>query len=74
MTKRWIAAALWLFAGWYAGNFISSATGVSLLLGPALGTALAVLIAGDPFHVIWARPARTPEPASSGQRVTPEAV
>ncbi len=63
MTKRWIAAALWLYAGWYAGNYISDATGVSLLLGPALGIGLAVLIAGDPFHVIWPRPARRTAPS-----------
>jgi hypothetical protein len=58
MFKRWIAAALWLYAGWWAGNFISDATGVSFLLGPAIGIGLAVLIAGDPFHVVWPRPVR----------------
>jgi hypothetical protein len=62
MTKRWLAAFLWLYAGWYAGNFISDMAGVSPLLGPALGTALAVLFAGDPFHVIWRRPAVQPTP------------
>ena len=56
MLKRWLAAFLWLYAGWWAGNFISDVAGVSALLGPALGTALAVLFAGDPFHVIWPRP------------------
>jgi len=58
MTKRWIAAALWFYAGWYAGNFISDATNISTLLGPAIGAALAVLFAGDPFHRIWPRQAR----------------
>ena len=72
MTKRWLAAALWLFAGWYVGNFITAFTGLSPLLGPALGTALAVLFAGDPFHVIWPRPARavqaTPDAPAAGAR------
>jgi hypothetical protein len=58
MTKRWLAAFLWLYAGWWAGNFISDFAGVSQLLGPAIGTTLAVLIAGDPFHRIWPQPAR----------------
>ena len=73
MTKRWLAAALWLSAGWYVGNYISAFTGVSMLLGPALGTALALLFAGDPFHVIWPHPA--PEPrATPASRQTPEAI
>jgi hypothetical protein len=63
MTKRWIAAALWLYAGWWAGNFISDAMGISWLLGPALGVGLAVLIAGDPFRVVWPRPARQATPS-----------
>lgn len=72
MTKRWLSAALWIFAGWYAGNFISAATGVSVLLGPALGVGLAVLFAGDPFHVVWPRPARATQ--ASVPRSAPEAI
>jgi hypothetical protein len=74
MTKRWIAAALWLLAGWYVGNFITAFTGLSPLLGPALGTALAVLFAGDPFHVIWPRPARAAKTTQTSQRQVPEAI
>ncbi|HMJ79925.1 MAG TPA: hypothetical protein VK592_02640 [Candidatus Dormibacteraeota bacterium] len=71
MTKRWIAAALWFYAGWWLGNFVSDFAGVSFLLGPALGIGLAVLIAGDPFHRVWPRPARqTPPPV----HVAPEAI
>lgn len=58
MTKRWLAAALWFYAGWWIGNFISDFAGVSLLLGPAIGATLAVLIAGDPFHHVWPRQAQ----------------
>ncbi len=74
MTKRWLSAVLWLYAGWWLGNFISDATGISELFGPALGTALAVLIAGDPFHVVWPRPARVSQPASTPQRTAPGAI
>jgi hypothetical protein len=74
MTKRWLSAVLWLYAGWWLGNFISDATGISELFGPALGTALAVLIAGDPFHVVWPRPARVSQPASTPQRTAHGAI
>jgi hypothetical protein len=71
MTKRWLSAFLWLLAGWWAGNFISDMADVSALLGPALGTALAVLFAGDPFHVVWPRPARR---AADVRQAAPEAI
>jgi hypothetical protein len=53
MKKRVAAGVLWLFAGWYLGAFVAWMLGVSDLLGPILGIAAAVLIAGDPFQVIW---------------------
>ena len=62
MTKRWLAAALWFYAGWWIGNFISDFAGVSLLLGPAIGATLAVLIAGDPFHRVWPQSASANQP------------
>jgi hypothetical protein len=53
MKKRVAAGFLWLFAGWYLGAFVAWMLGVSDLLGPILGIAAAVLIAGDPLQVIW---------------------
>ena len=54
MKKRALATGLWFFAGWYAGNVIAYALGVSELLGPIVGTAAAVLVATDPRHLLWA--------------------
>ena len=54
MKKRALATGLWFFAGWYAGNAIAYALGVSELLGPIVGTAAAVLVATDPRHLFWA--------------------
>lgn len=53
MTKRIVAAGLWLFSGWYLGAFIAWVLGISPLLGPALGVTAAFLIAGDPRGIIW---------------------
>ena len=61
MTKRVLAAGLWLFSGWYLGAFIAWVLGISALLGPALGITAAILIAGDPRGIIWKRPAREPQ-------------
>ena len=61
MTKRVLAAGLWLFSGWYLGAFIAWVLGISALLGPALGITAAILIAGDPRGIIWMRPAREPQ-------------
>jgi hypothetical protein len=54
MKKRALVTGLWFFAGWYAGNVLAYALGVSELLGPIVGTAAAVLIATDPRHLLWA--------------------
>ena len=53
MKKRILATFLWFYAGWYAGAVIAYALGISPLLGPILGAAAAVLVAGDPRRVIW---------------------
>jgi hypothetical protein len=53
MSKRILALFLWFFVGWYAGAIIATYLGVSVALGPILGTAAAALIAGDPMHRIW---------------------
>ena len=53
MLKRVLAALLWFYAGWYAGNLLADFTGVSMYLGPILGAAAAALMAGDPRQIIW---------------------
>ena len=59
MSKRVLAALLWFYAGWYAGNILADLTGVSLVLGPIIGAAAAALIAGDPRRIIWTARAAT---------------
>ncbi len=55
MKKRVTATVLWFFAAWYAGAMLAYILGVSVALGPILGTAAAALIAGDPRGIIWTR-------------------
>jgi hypothetical protein len=57
MNKRVVAGVLWLFAGWYLGNLIAYHLGLSDLFGPVLGIAAAVMVAGDPFGLLWRRAA-----------------
>ena len=59
MKKRVLSAVLWFYTGWYAGAILAHALGVPSVLGPIVGAAAAALVAGDPRHVIWSRPART---------------
>jgi hypothetical protein len=54
--KRLVAAALWLYALWYLGSFVSMLLGVPDLLGPALGVTGGLLVGVDPRRLIWARP------------------
>jgi len=53
MTKRILAAMLWFYAGWYAGAILADFIGVSPMLGPILGTAVAAVMVGDPRRLIW---------------------
>ncbi len=55
MSKRVLAAVLWFYGGWCLGAMLASVLGISGLLGPILGMTGAVLIAGDPRHIIWPR-------------------
>jgi len=55
MKKRVASAALWFYAGWYAGAMIAHTLDLSVALGPILGVAAAALIAGDPRGIIWSR-------------------
>jgi hypothetical protein len=59
MKKRTLAAVLWFYTAWYAGAIVAHMVGVSAALGPILGTAAAVVIAGDPRGLIWNRTGRT---------------
>jgi hypothetical protein len=59
---------------WYAGAMIAQVFGLSVALGPILGTASAAIIAVDPRHIIWSKPTRTPNdsaPAASQTAQTP---
>ncbi len=68
MKKRILAAFLWFYCGWYGGALLADFIGVSPLLGPILGAALAALVVGDPRRIIWSAP--TVSPAAS--EATPE--
>jgi len=57
MNKRVAAGVLWLFAGWYLGNLIAYHLGLSDVFGPVLGIVAAVMVAGDPFGLLWRRAA-----------------
>lgn len=57
MKKRALVAVLWFYTFWYAGAMIASVAGISPLLGPILAIAAGVLIAVDPRHRVWNRPA-----------------
>jgi hypothetical protein len=59
MKKRVFAALIWFYTGWYAGAMIADVVGISPVLGPILGMAVAALIAGDPRGIIWTP--RTPK-------------
>jgi hypothetical protein len=63
MTKRVVAAFLWFYTGWYAGAMIAAFLGINPAFGPILGAAAVGFFVGDPFHLIWARPAEAVVPA-----------
>jgi hypothetical protein len=65
MSKRILAGVLWLFAGWYIGNILAFYFGISDLLGPILGVAAALVIAGDPLRVVWGNVERARSAESS---------
>jgi hypothetical protein len=57
MSKRIVAGFLWFYTVWYAGNVIATYLGLSPVLGPVLGAAAGGFVVGDPFRIIWTRPA-----------------
>ena len=57
MAKRIASGVLWLLAGWYLGNILAYHAGWNMLFGPVLGIAAAVIVAGDPFGLLWRRAA-----------------
>jgi hypothetical protein len=61
MKKRVVAGLLWFYVTWYAWGVLAYFTGITDLLGPVAGLAVAALIAGDPFGRIWGgKPLRRP--------------
>ena len=71
MTKRVVAAFLWFYTGWYAGAMIAAFVGISPAFGPILGAAAAGFFVGDPFKLVWARPAKA-EVAPASVESAPE--
>ena len=71
MKKRVTAAVLWFCAAWYAGAMLAYILGVSIALGPILGTAAAALIAGDPRGIIWSRREVTPRTSTTAPHGSP---
>jgi hypothetical protein len=65
MAKRILAAFLWFYAGWYGGNLLADFLGLSLVLGPIIGAALALLIVGDPRRIIWSAKSMAPSIAAN---------
>ena len=53
MKKRVLAGLLWFYATWYAWSMVAALAGLPELLGPVVGAAVAMLVAGDPFGRIW---------------------
>lgn len=58
MTKRFAAAALWFIAGLYVGTTLAFVFHLSPVLGPAVAALGAIIMAGDPQHLIWDRQSR----------------
>jgi len=68
MKKRALAAVLWFYAGWYAGNLIAAVVAVPDVFGPILGVAAAGLFAWDPRGIFWRHaptPTATPQTATA---------
>ena len=74
MSKRVVAAFLWFYTGWYAGAMIAAFIGISPIFGPILGVAAAGLLVGDPFRIIWTRPAPTVTAPAAPVETKPEAA
>jgi hypothetical protein len=66
MTKRAAAAGLWFLVGWVVGDLFAYVLGLQEVLAVVLGTAAAVIFAGDPFRVIWKPTAPDHAAASPG--------
>jgi hypothetical protein len=58
MTKRALATVLWFVAGWYVGATLAFVFHLSPILGPAVAALGAILMGGDPRHIIWKTEAR----------------
>lgn len=65
MKKRFLAALLWFYTGWYAGAILADVVGVSPVLGPLIGAVTAALIVGDPRRIIWTAKSIAPSIAAN---------
>lgn len=63
MKKRILSALLWFYAGWYGGAILAAFLSLDPRIGPVIGAVAAVLIAGDPFGVVWQRRPSAPPQA-----------
>lgn len=64
MKKRILSALLWFYAGWYGGALLAAFLALDPRIGPIIGAAAAVLVAGDPFGVVWGRRSAAPRRAT----------
>ena len=64
---RVVSALLWFLAGAAMGNSLAVVAGTPTAMVPLLGAMLAILVAGDPFHLLWEpkRPASRPLEANT---------
>lgn len=53
--KRFVAASLWFFVGWYLGTAAAWLLAFSPSFGPILAVALAGIVFADPRAAIWLR-------------------
>jgi hypothetical protein len=54
MYKRGVATILWFVAGWMGGGLFTGLMDLPSILAFVPGIVLAVLVAWDPAHLIWA--------------------
>ncbi|MCI0345020.1 MAG: hypothetical protein L0221_06175 [Chloroflexi bacterium] len=71
MRKRTLIAALWFFATWSAYELALQFVGLPRIAGPILGLAMAAFWGGDPFGLVYGKPA-APAPASAVRHATVE--
>ena len=53
MTKRTVAAVLWLLAVWTVMGMVAAFTGMPSVIAPAVGLLVAALVWRDPTGRLW---------------------